>query len=111
MVAWAAISIFLGAQLGGCTHAQRTTALSLASTSLLVVDWQQTTDVPMTCTELNPIIGKCGERVPVDTYFPVAIGAHLAVGLLLPRRWREIWFATVAGAEASTVWSNYRRPQ
>lgn len=106
IVAIVAFSAFVSS---GCTHTQRAAALSVASTALLVADWQQTTDVHMTCTEENPIIGKCGERVPVNVYFPVVIGAHLAVGMLLPKRWREIWFATVAGAEGSTVWSNYRR--
>lgn len=92
--------------LAACTPAQRVAALATASTTLLIADWHQTTKIVEECRELNPIIGECGERVSPDLYFLTTIAAHLAVGVLLPEHWRDVWFGTIAGAEASIVWSN-----
>ncbi len=99
------------AAIVACTPAQRTTSLALASTTLLAVDWSQTRGgITSACRELNPIIGPCGDRVPVDMYFPVVIVAHLALGLAMREPWRDVWFGTVAGAQAATTWANWRTP-
>lgn len=100
-------AIAIALAFAACTPTQRTTALALSSTTFIVADWYQTQGITAACQELNPIIGACGERVSVNTYFPVAIAAHLTVGLLLPAHWRDVWFGAVAGAQVSTVWSNW----
>lgn len=93
-----------------CTPTQRATTLAVASTALLSADWHQTrTGVTPLCQEQNPIIGPCGENVSPDIYFPAAIVAHVALGIVLPKHWRAVWFAAVAGAQGSTVWSNWRK--
>lgn len=96
--------------LVACTPAQRTAALALSSSTLIVADWHQTHDITRDCREANPILGECGERLSVDVYFATALVAHLGVGLLLPRDWRDVWFGAVAGAQLATVWSNWRTP-
>jgi hypothetical protein len=96
--------------LAACTPTQRTATLALTSTALIAADWHQTrSGITASCFEQNPIIGACGENVPPDLYFPVAIALNLAAGLVLPRPWRDVWFAGVTGAQTSTVWSNWRR--
>lgn len=95
--------------LVACTPAQRTVALAAVSTALLAVDWHQTRGIVQRCDETNPVIGQCGERVAPDTYFPIATLVHLTIGAALPRGWRELWFATIAGVQGSTTWGNWRR--
>ena len=97
------------ALLISCTPAQRTTALALSSTALIAADWRQTQDITAACQEINPVIGQCGEITPPNLYFPFVIIAHLAIGLAMREHWRTVWFAGIAGAEASTLWSNTQR--
>lgn len=103
------VYLFFFAHLMACTPGQRTTTLAIASTSLLFVDWRQTRGIAASCNEENPVIGWCGERVPPDVYFAFVIVAHLALGLAMHNGWDDAWFATIAGAEGATTWSNYRR--
>jgi hypothetical protein len=91
-------SLLFCAALSGCAP-----TLAVSSTALLVADWHQTQDIVANCQELNPVIGQCGERVPVNVYFPVVILGNLALGAILGK-W---WWATIMGAEAATVWSNW----
>lgn len=93
--------------LVACTPLQRTATLASASSTLILADWMQTRVFVRECAELNPIIGECGEHISPDIYFPAALALHVAVGLLLPIQWRDVWFGAVAGAQASTVWANY----
>lgn len=95
------------AALVACTPMQRTMTLASASSTLILADWMQTRAFVRTCDELNPIIGDCGQHISPDIYFPTALALHLAVGLILPVQWRDVWFGAVAGAQASTVWANY----
>ncbi len=96
------------ALLVACTPAQRVTGLALASSSSILIDWHQTHDIAPRCLESNPVIGECGQGLPVNIYFPVVLTAHLAVGYMLPEHWRIAWFAAIGGMQASTVWSNWR---
>lgn len=104
----AAKEISLIAILCSCTPAQRTMAIASASSTLIAADWMQTRTFAKhpECGENNPIIGACGDRVPPDLYFPVTIALHLLVGYVLPADWRDIWFASIAGVQGATVWSN-----
>lgn len=95
------------ALLVACTPAQRTAALAVSSSALIVVDWHQTARITSECRELNPVIGLCGEHMPPNVYFPTILVLNAAVGLALGT-WRDTWFAAVTGAQASTTWLNWR---
>lgn len=94
------------ALLSACAPGPRTAALATTATTLVVMDWAQTRRITAACQEQNPIIGKCGENVPLALYFPVALAATLT-GLGLRDGWRDAWFGVIVGAEASTVVSNW----
>lgn len=95
------------AALVACTPAGRTTFLASAATATLAADWYQTRGITADCQEANPIIGACGERFPVDVYFPLAIVLTLAVGAALGE-WGDGFLGAVAGGEAATVLNNWR---
>lgn len=97
---------FLLLLLSSCAPA-RQVGLAAVSTALLAADWHQTrSDIVPACAELNPVIGPCGERFHPDAYFPLVMATNLALGLLLPRPWGELTWATVAGVQGATVWNN-----
>lgn len=102
------IAILL-ALFAACSPSLRTRALAIASSTTIVLDWHQTIGITRECDELNPVIGECGERTDPNLYFTVALLAHLAVGAMLPEPWRDVWFSSIAGAQASTVVRNWRR--
>lgn len=56
------------ASCGGVAY--RDVALQGAFTTALVADALQTQVITARCTEANPVIGRCGELVPLDVYFP-----------------------------------------
>jgi hypothetical protein len=72
------------------------------------IDWRQTTTITHECVELNPMIGRCGDVVPANLYFPVAIVVHAAVAACLPPKWRTVFQAFTVGLEASTIVANDR---
>ncbi len=92
--------------LSACGWTPKHVALAGASTALLAFDWHQTQSIARDCLELNPIIGACGERVPVNAYFPVVILAHVALAHVVGAEWRPVLLGAIVGAEAATVWSN-----
>lgn len=89
--------------LTGCTPRQRKATLGIASTALLVADWQQTNVLVAHCNEQNPIIGTCGDTVRPGVYFPIVIVANLAAGYYL----HESYLAGITGAQLVTVSQNY----
>jgi hypothetical protein len=97
--------IALALAAGCASWTPRQAALATLSTALLVTDWQQTHSITTRCLELNPVIGACGENIPVNVYFPAVIAASLAVGHIAGD-WRDTFFGALAGAEAVTVWTN-----
>jgi hypothetical protein len=94
------------ALLVGCGWTPKQVALGSISTMLLTMDWWQTVGITQQCVELNPIIGPCGERVPVDLYMMGAIVGHLVLAHVVGPDWRPVVLGGVAGAEVATVWAN-----
>lgn len=70
-------------------------------------DWRQTRDITRHCDEINPIMGTCGQRVPVDLYFPAFAAAMLVAAHVVPSGpWRTAVLAAFAGSELTYVYSN-----
>jgi hypothetical protein len=75
------------------------------------IDWCQSGRFPRTCREDNPVIGRCGERVPLDVYIPISAAAHVALTYLLPRgTWRTAWLGLTVGMEVDVVYGNTLLP-
>lgn len=99
----------LATALAGCGGwTLRDSVLEASFAGATAADWHQTRGIVTTCSEQNPIIGACGERVPVDAYFPIALLIHVGIAALLPPGYRTAWQTLYIGAEINQVWSNYR---
>lgn len=92
------------ALLAGCGP-----TLAGVSTAAITVDWAQTRTYTPRCIETNPIIGRCGQRIPPDVYFPLAAAANLATGMALGKYGPAFW-AFVAGVELTTAYFNTETP-
>jgi hypothetical protein len=104
MRCWLLIIVLMGCQ----GWRKQDTALELAFAGTTVIDWHQTMDITSDCAESNPMIGHCGDTVPPNLYFPVAIIAHAAIAACLPHAWRTVFQAFSVGVEAGTIYSNER---
>jgi hypothetical protein len=94
--------------LTSCTSwTKRDTALEVAFVAATAIDWHQTMSITAGCRELNPMIGRCGDVVPPNIYFPIGIVVHAALAVALPRPWREVFQSFTTGLEASTIFSNH----
>lgn len=92
---------------------RRWTALDVGSELALgavtMVDWRQTVDITRNCGEANPVLGACGKRFPLAAWVPLVLAAHFGVAAALPHgEVRSLWQWTALGAEAATVWTNWR---
>jgi len=98
--------------LTGTAHAEPWTALDvtlqLTTSAVLVADWAQTRAITGDCSEANPIMGLCGEKLSPDIYFPVVIVGHALLMHALPRSWRRVAQGITIGVQAHTVHSNYQ---
>jgi hypothetical protein len=93
----------------GCSHwSRKDTALEASFAIVTTIDWAQTAEVTAACSETNPILGWCGQRMPVGVYFPVALAVHAAVSALLPPTARTIFQAASTGMETNTALWNAR---
>lgn len=62
----------------------------------------------MRCGESNPVLGPCGDRVPVDVYVPAALLLHTGASFLIPHgKWRTAFQALTVGFEAAVIYGNY----
>lgn len=85
------------------------TALELGFAGELAIDAYQTqTYFLPTCAELNPIVGRCGERVPLAVYLPVSFALHVAIAWALPPRARDLFQAFSLGAEGLAITHNWQ---
>jgi hypothetical protein len=93
--------------LAGCTTwSHRDVALHGALFVATSIDWQQTIDITVACHENNPIMGQCGQRVPVGAYFPLVLVTQAAFAAVIPPSWRGTFQGFLLGAETSTVYWN-----
>lgn len=107
MKTWILVAMVCGV-LGGCGGwSKRDTIAELGFAAVTAEDWRETRTITSFCNETNPVLGPCGENMPVDLYFPVAIALHAAVAAMLPPKWRLLWQGVAIGAELNQVWSNY----
>jgi hypothetical protein len=104
----AAVVALVVALVGCESWTHRDTALEAAFFAATTVDWQQTQDITADCGEVNPVLGPCGQRVPVGVYFPLVLAAHAAISSLLPPSWRTTFQAFTLGTEISTTYWNTR---
>ena len=95
--------------IGGCCPARYSkTDLALEGTfaAELAVDAAQTGAIVGECQEYNPVIGRCGQRMPYPLYTLSALVLHLAISAILPPRARTIWQGVTVGVEAHTLYYN-----
>jgi len=93
--------------LAGCERwTKHDTALELSFVGTAALDWRQTVTITGDCSEANPMIGPCGNVVPANAYFPIAIVVHAVVAAALPRTWRTAFQAFTVGLEAGAIVHN-----
>ncbi|MDB4954269.1 MAG: hypothetical protein JWO36_1838 [Myxococcales bacterium] len=95
--------------LWGCSNwTHKDTVLETAFIAVTAIDWEQTETITHNCGELNPAIGRCGDVIPVNLYFPVVIAAHIAIAAVLPPGWCRAAFQGITfGVEATTTYWNH----
>ena len=86
-------ALLLMVALTGCAAGRgwtaANTAMELGFVGEVAVDTYQTERYILpTCAELNPLVGRCGERVPLAVYVPVGLVLHAAIAWALPPRLR-----------------------
>lgn len=101
-------SIFLILTLGACGWSKGDIARQAAFSTITAVDAYQTVEITRNCNEINPIIGKCGGRVPLAPYFVTAILGHAILMHVLPDEYRSDAQWLSIGVEGSTVFRNWR---
>ena len=95
--------------LAGCAGwSRKDTALESAFFLATTIDWGQTQDITAACDEVNPVMGSCGQRVPVGAYFPMLLLAHVAIAAALPPSWRSTFQGFTLGMELTTTYWNHR---
>lgn len=73
----------------------------------MLLDYLQTRQITKAGHEANPIIGKRGERVPPELYFPATFVASLVAAKLLPPEWRHALQGGLIGMQGATVARNW----
>lgn len=97
------------AMIGACCPARWSrTDYALEGTfgAELAVDLAQTQGIVANCQEYNPVIGRCGDRVPPGIYTLAVAVLHAAITAVLPPRARTIFQGITIGVEAHTVYFN-----
>ena len=100
--------LLIATLLAGCPSNWRTRDTIGEGTLLTItaVDWYQTMGIIRNCSESNPIIGECGERVNMHVYFISALIIQGIASRLMPSHWRGVLQGAWIGAETATVIDN-----
>jgi hypothetical protein len=72
----------------------------------MAADAVQTIEITADCDEINPVIGQCGENVPVIPYFIGTMMIHTMLAHLLRGSKRSAFQWVSIGVEAGTVVNN-----
>ncbi len=84
------------------------TAAQFAFAATQAIDEVQTRDwIAPHCAEANPIIGQCGENVPVTVYMAGALVLEMTVAAMLPPSWRRVFEGAALGVEGDVIWGNW----
>lgn len=84
------------------------TAMELGFAGEVAIDAYQTARYILpACAELNPIVGRCGDRVPLGVYVPVGLVLHAAVAWALPPRLRNLFQIASLGIEGAVIGVNW----
>jgi hypothetical protein len=108
------VMVILATTLGiGCagsgSRAWRKSDIALESVFAvaLAADWDGSGRFVSSCHEANPVIGACGQRIPLNLYIPLSALLHVAITHLIPSgTWRTAWLGLTAGIEADAAYSN-----
>lgn len=73
----------------------------------MAADMYQTSIGTARCWEDNPIIGNCGQNVPVGIYFPITTAATLFASYYM-NEWRSPFLGVITGVEVKTIYYNYQ---
>lgn len=95
---------------GCCTVRQHKLEFATETTVLafMAIDGLETSAIAAHCAETNPIIGPCGQRVPVTFYFPFIMAAHGASTFVMPQKYRPWWISAALGLEIATLWESFQ---
>jgi hypothetical protein len=96
--------------LSGCPGdwRRRDTLLEAGSIGLTVLDWQQTRDITKNCTEINPVIGECGQRLNMHVYFVAVVALEILAARLADPDNRTLLHGAWIGVEGATTWRNWK---
>ena len=85
------------------------TALAIASSVAITTDWLLAANATRrgTFDEMNPILGLRPSVGQLNTYNLVILASNLAIGRLLPSKFRTLWFTAVTSFEAAIVLHQY----
>lgn len=102
--------VLIAVLASGCLHNRHwdttNTALEATFAAEITVDGLQTRKIVADCQEYNPVIGPCGDRVPLGVYIPLTGILHAAISYVLPPKARLIWQSATSGAEANVIYYN-----
>jgi hypothetical protein len=84
-------------------------ALGFASFGAIMSDWRLAGNATRrgTFDEMNPILGMRPSVGQLNTYNLVILASNLAIGRLLPGKFRTLWFTAVTSFEAAIVLHQY----
>lgn len=85
------------------------TVLAIASSATITADWLLSANAIQrgTFDEMNPLLGSRPSVGRLNTYNLLVLGSNLAIGRLLPSKFRTIWFTAVTSFETAIVLHQY----
>lgn len=92
----------------GCQRLSRRDLIIQGAVAVtLAADMVSTMHVTDMCREANPVIGRCGERVPVAVFFPLVLVAHTVLTATIPEgTWRTGFQSMTVGVEGHAAFRN-----
>ncbi len=103
-----ALMLIPAAQAKGQWKAEHT-ILAIASSATITADWLLSANAARrgTFDEMNPILGTRPSVGQLNTYNLLILGSNLAIGRLLPSKFRTLWFTAITSFETAIVLHQY----